>query len=241
MYILSKSMYISERLRVRGVCKASGTILSKLDHFGKVEVKRGTTVTTTWQGQRVDAFIPAPMPRTVDLPERVARATERAAASLLRIDDRLVPRFEPLARLLLRSEGIASSYIEGVRAPAELVAVAEVDSGAVDPTAAWVADNLGVVDASLVHARSGAVLTADHLHRWHIRLMAHGALPDELVGQFRRVQNWIGGATPRQAAYVPPPAEHVERLMRDLLRPWLMPSSRRYTPTATVTAGSAVC
>lgn len=181
-------------------------------------MERGTTASITWQGRRVEAFIPAPMPRKVDLPERVVRATERAAASLERVDDRLGHRFEPLARLLLRAEGVASSYIEGVRAPAELVAVAEIDSGAVDPTSAWVADNLAVVDASLIHARSGAALTIEDLHRWHGRLMTHGALPDELVGRFRGVQNWIGGATPREAAYVPPPAEHVNRLMRDLVR-----------------------
>lgn len=178
----------------------------------------GRTVTITWQGRRVDAFVPAPMPRTLELPERVVRATERAAASLRQVDDRLTHRFEPLARLLLRAEGVASSYIEGVRAPAELVAVAEVDSGAVDATSAWVADNLAVVDASLVHARSDAALTAEDLHRWHARLMVHGALPEELVGRYRRVQNWIGGATPREAAYVPPPAEHINRLMRDLVR-----------------------
>ena len=28
----------------------------------------------------------------------------------------------------------------------------------------------------------------------------------------------MGGPTPRQAAYVPPPAEHIAELMRDLLR-----------------------
>lgn len=181
-------------------------------------MERGTTVATTWRGGRVAAFVPAPMPAAVDLPERVVRATERAIASLHRIDDRLAHRFEPLARLLLRAEGVASSHIEGVRAPAELVAVAEVDAGAVDPTSAWVADNLAVVDASLAHARSGAALTAEELHRWHARLMAHGALPDELVGRFRQVQNWVGGATPRDAAYVPPPAGHVDRLMQDLVR-----------------------
>jgi Fic family protein len=181
-------------------------------------VERGATVATTWQGRRVEAFIPAPMPRSVDLPERVVRATERAAAALQRTDDRLTHRYEPLARLLLRAEGVASSYIEGVRAPAELVAVAEADAGAVDATSAWVADNLAVVDASLVHARSSAALTSDELHRWYARLMAHGALPDELVGQYRRVQNWIGGPSPRRAAYVPPPPDHVARLMRDLIR-----------------------
>lgn len=179
----------------------------------------GTTLTISWQGRSVGAFVPAPLPRGgIELPERVVRATERAAASLLRLDDRMAHRFEPLARLLLRAEGVASSSIEGVRAPAELVAVAQLDAGAVDATSAWVADNLAVVDASLEHARSDAALTSDDLHRWHARLMDHGALPDELVGRYRAVQNWVGGATPREAAFVPPPPEHVGRLMDDLVR-----------------------
>jgi len=182
-------------------------------------MEAGTMVTITWQGRRVDAFVPARLPRGgIELPERVVRATERAAASLLRAEDRMAHRFEPLTRLMLRAEGVASSQIEGVRAPVGLVAVAQLDACAVDATSAWVADNLAVVDASLEHARSGAALTADDLHRWHARLMTHGALPDELVGRFRQVQNWVGGASPQVAAYVPPPAEHVGPLMRDLVR-----------------------
>ena len=179
---------------------------------------RGSTVVIRWHGRNVEAFIPALLPvGGLALPERVVRSTERAAASLRRVDDRLVHRFEAFARLLLRAEGVASSQIEGVRAPAALVAVAEHDVDAVDTTTAWVADNLAVVDASLAHARSDATLTADDLHVWHARLMTHGSLPDGLVGRFRDVQNWIGGPTPREAAYVPPPADHVDRLMDDLL------------------------
>jgi len=181
-------------------------------------VAAGTTVTITWEGRPVEAFVPATLPGSVDLPERVVRATERAAASLQRVDDRLRHHSEPLGPLLLRAEGAGSSYVEGVRAPAELVAVAQLDAEAVDATAAWVADNLAVVDASLLHARSGAALTAADLHRWHTRLMTHGALPDELVGRYRRVQNWIGGPSPRQAAYVPPPPDRVAPLMADLIR-----------------------
>jgi len=48
--------------------------------------------------------------------------------------------------------------------------------------------------------------------------MAHGVLPDELVGRYRRVKNWIGGPSSRQAAYVPPPADHLARLVGDLIR-----------------------
>ena len=182
-------------------------------------MSRGSTVVISWQGRSVDTFVPSLLPVAgVELPERVVRATERAVASLHRVDDRLVHRYEALARLLLRAEGVASSHIEGVRAPAALVAVAEHDAGAVDTTTAWVADNLAVVDESLAHARSAADLTADDLHAWHARLMAHGSLPGGLVGRYRDVQNWIGGPTPREAAYVPPPAAHVDRLMDDLVR-----------------------
>ena len=162
--------------------------------------------------------MPAPLPGTYQLPERVVRATERAAAALQRVDDHVTPRFETLARLLLRAEGVASSSIEGVRAPAELVAVAEIDAGAVDATSAWVADNLAVVDASLAHAHSRHRLRPEDVHRWHRRLMAHGALPVDLVGAYRTTQNLVGGPTPRQAAYVPPPAPHVPELMDDLLQ-----------------------
>ncbi len=179
----------------------------------------GRTISVAWQGRHIDAFVPDPLARAaIELPERVVRATERAVASLQRADDRIGQRFDTLARLLLRAEGVASSHIEGVRAPAELVAVAEVDATAVDVSSAWVADNLAVVDASLDHARSNAALRVQDLHEWHRRLMIHGVLPGELVGRFRRSQNWVGGATPAEAAYIPPPAEHVSELMRDLLR-----------------------
>lgn len=181
-------------------------------------VSRGTTVAVPWHGRTIEAFVPAALPVRVQLPEKVVRATEQAAAALRRVDDRLVHRYETLARLLLRAEGVASSHIEGVRAPAELVAVAELDEDAVDATTAWVADNLAMVDLSLDHARSDAPLTVADLHHWHRRLMAHGRLPDDMVGRFRDVQNWIGGATPREAAFVPPPADHVGRLMDDLIQ-----------------------
>ena len=95
---------------------------------------RGRTVSITWEGRRADAFVPEPLAElTFELPERVVRGTERAAAALQRADDRIAHRFGTLARLLLRAEGLASSQIEGVHAPAELVAVAEVNFSSGSP------------------------------------------------------------------------------------------------------------
>lgn len=124
-------------------------------------------------------------------------------------------RFEPLALLLLRAEGVASSYIEGLRTPFVDVAAAEVGDTS-NPTAGWVADNLAAVRQALGGA--GRHLAVEDIHEWHRRLMGPtGHLPDEMVGAFRTAQSWIGGTTPRDASFVPPPPGRVEDLMADLV------------------------
>ena len=124
-------------------------------------------------------------------------------------------RFEPLALLLLRAEGVASSSIEGLRTPLADVAAAEVGDTS-NATAAWVADNLTAVRYALGGA--GRNLTIEDIHEWHRRLMGPtGRLPEEMVGAFRTAQSWIGGTSPRNASFVPPPPERVEDLMVDLV------------------------
>ena len=178
----------------------------------------GAEVAIEWNGRPARAWLPDPLAsRSLDLPVDVARATERAAAAVLRVGDRLPSGWEPLARLLLRAEGIASSNIEGLRAPAAQVAAAELDEAAVPRDAALVADNLAVVTDALAHARGSRRLTVDDLHEWHARLMRHSDLEPHLVGAFRNAQGWIGGRGPQDAAYVPPPAHHVPALMDDLI------------------------
>jgi Fic family protein len=122
-----------------------------------------------------------------------------------------------LARLLLRAEGIASSNIEGLRAPVGAILAAEAGDPSVPPPADAVADNLGVVGQVLDHARAAVAVTVADLHRWHAALMRHGGLAPHLVGAFRDTQGWIGGRGPQDAAYVPPPADAVPALVDDLL------------------------
>ena len=108
------------------------------------------SVAVEWHGRRVEAARPDRIaglrPR---LSERTVRRTEQAVAAVQRAGDRSQGVFEGAARLLLRAEGLASSAIEGIRAPAGRVAVAQAtdpdDDIDVDRTAAWVADNLAVV------------------------------------------------------------------------------------------------
>ena len=178
----------------------------------------GAEVAIEWHGHPARAWLPEPLAaRRLDLPVEAVRATERAAAEVRRVGDRLPSGWEPLARLLLRAEGIASSNIEGLRAPVAQVVAAEAGDPSAPPPAASVADNLAVVVDALDHAHTDAALTVDNLHRWHERLMRHAGLSEHLVGRFRDAQGWIGGRGPQDAAYVPPPADAVPSLMDDLV------------------------
>ena len=140
---------------------------------------RGHEIPITWNGARLRAWVPAPLAgQSFELGTRAVRVSVRAAAAVVAAGSR-PERFEPVAMLLLRSEGVASSYIEGIRTPLVDVAAAEVGSVLSD-TASYVADNLAaVVDA--LHSSDGA-LTHEHLWTWHRRLMEEGGgLPPALL------------------------------------------------------------
>jgi Fic family protein len=171
-----------------------------------------------WQGYPVTTSVPSTlMGVDVELPETVVRATERAIAAIERSNDHLPRSWEPLVRLLLRFEGVASSAFEQIRAPLEEIAAAEITTIMTGPSA-WVADNLAVVSAAVDSARREP-LTVDSLLEWHRRLMEHATnqFDPGLIGAYRDRPVWVGGRSPREAAYVGPPHELVGTLMDDLI------------------------
>src|SRR5438105_4091918 len=126
----------------------------------------GREVPIQWRGRRGRAWVPAPLSnRGLDVSTTTARRIGEALALIRAASASLPSPWEPTARLLLRAEGVASSAIEGVRAPLAEVAAAELDDSAVDPTSAWVADNLAAVTDALA-AASASPLSVDRLHDW---------------------------------------------------------------------------
>ena len=178
------------------------------------EGSAGRYVSAEWNGHPVDAWVPAPLAeRDLSLTAADARAAERAVAAIRAADSQLPAAWEALARLLLRHEGIASSEIEGLREPVESVLIAERVGGAGPP--GWVADNLTVIGAAL--ETSDQPLTVQILHYWHAQLMRHSSLPAEMLGAFRPALGWVGGRSPLDAAYVPPPPHEIPALVDDLV------------------------
>ena len=193
---------------------------------------RGRFVHRVWQ-PRSDSLAPRRFRRECDyspfIPDLIANTTSTlstelaadladAEAALQRLqhpDDRLL---DPLTHLLMRSESIASSRIEGILVDARDLARAEARQRVGRRVGARAREVIGNVEAmQLAIGRAAAVdqLSPRELLSIHEVLM-RGQLPT--AGQMRTVQNWIGGNdhNPCGADFVPPPPEHVPALLEDL-------------------------
>lgn len=178
----------------------------------------GTEVPVVWRGRRVSAFVPQLLAeRDLSLDAKAAARCGAAEVSVSQGAEALGDDYAPPARLLLRAEGIASSYIEGVTAPVVDVVLAEHDHRGAQTPAAWVAANLAAAEEAIVHASGTDALGVGELCRWHEALMAGSPTPAHHVGCIREEQGWIGGPTPFEAHLVTPPATMLDGLLADLL------------------------
>jgi Fic family protein len=179
----------------------------------------GSEVDVTWNGRRVRAFVPALLKdRELALDVTTASRTATAAAEVAHAAEALDVDYEPLARLLLRSEGVASSYIEGVGAPVVEIVLAEEHLGrGGSVAAAWVASNMAAVTEAVASAEGNAIFSVETLCQWHRTLMMGSPTPERYVGVVRGDQGWIGGTSPLDAHLVTPPPKELPALLDDLI------------------------
>ena len=178
----------------------------------------GTEVPVVWRGRRVHAFVPQLLAdRDLNLSQQAASRCGAAEASVAHGAEALPEDYAPLARLLLRAEGVASSYIEGVAAPVVDVVLAEHAGPGGHTPAAWVAANLAATEQAILHAGGSERLRVEELCLWHAALMAGSPVPAQHVGRVRDAQGWIGGTSPLDAHLVTPPAEELAGLLEDLV------------------------
>jgi Fic family protein len=126
----------------------------------------------------------------------------------------------PLARLLLRTESIASSKVEGLQMGVRELAraEAEADLGAKPgSTAMEVLANIDAMSLAVEEASAVPTFGVEEICAIHRRLTLAGPHP-RIAGVIRTRQNWIGGNdyNPCGADFVPPPPEDVNRLLDDL-------------------------
>ncbi|MGH2409737.1 MAG: Fic family protein, partial [Chloroflexota bacterium] len=124
---------------------------------------------------------------------------------------------EAVARLLLRSESVASSRIEGLEISQRRVAEALFDPDHGDSTARSVLNNILAMETSIRIADEARAISVADLQAIH-RTLLNTPGDARLAGVIRTTQNWIGGSSnnPRDAVFIPPPETEVLALLEDL-------------------------
>jgi Fic family protein len=170
---------------------------------------------------KYDAFIPEGIDDfNPTLTGELAGVVSEAEAATRSLNDRARPALRPLARLLLRTESIASSKVEGLQADARSLARAEANAEVGKDVGTDVAEVLANIDAMELAVEETAAqptITVQGLVDIHQALMRQ-APNAAIAGRVRDVQNWIGGNdyNPCGADFVPPPPERVDPLLADL-------------------------
>jgi Fic family protein len=168
-----------------------------------------------------EAFIPDALAgTTVELTGEVAGTVSEAEKAIADLNSTSRPELTPLARLLLRTESIASSKVEGIQVESRNLARAEAHEATgrrVGHEAADVLANIDAMQFAIEEATAVSAFKSRDLIDIH-RVLLKGGAHSDIAGQVRTVQNWVGGNdyNPCGADYVPPPAEDVDGLLEDL-------------------------
>lgn len=185
----------------------------------------GTYVTTTTPGEAVQAFVPHALP-PADPPlaaESYTATNHRAEMALARLAGvaGLVPSVDWLLYSAIRKEALLTSQIEGTQAT--LTDLFDNEAGQVLANTADVEEVTNYLRAfrlvrDNLRNEAGLPISVRLLCDAH-RLLLDGARgAGKQPGELRRSQNWIGGARPGRATFVPPPPDQVPRLLADLER-----------------------
>lgn len=166
------------------------------------------------------AFVPAPLPPTIEYDTALVLALSRADAALGELEGlgRNLPNPHLLISPYIRREAVLSSRIEGTQTTVAGLLRDEVEEpfGSGDGDLREVRNYVSSLEYGIaeLHQLSLSLRMVRHLHR----LLLTGVRGHELTpGEFRRVQNVVGppGSNEFTAPYVPPPAAYLDDCLRD--------------------------
>ncbi|MBU6484492.1 MAG: Fic family protein [Betaproteobacteria bacterium] len=175
----------------------------------------GRFVTVSTTGERVRAYVPAPLPPDPPL------ALENADVDLLERANRALGRLDGLASLLpdsrlflyqyVRKEALLSSQIEGTQSSLSDLLLFEDDQAPGVPLddVREVSNYVAAMEHGLGRLRGGFPLSLRLVREIHGVLLRKGRGAAKAPGEFRTTQNWIAGSRPGNALFVPPPPERV--------------------------------
>lgn len=167
----------------------------------------------------ISVCIPAEIAtQNFSLDSRLAAQSESAVSAITQLDNYYGDALQSLNQLLIRVESVASSKIENIHATSEEYARAQYGNKSNSSALQMVAGTQALT-ALIDSAGPGKKISAGNIKEAHFALMKNLPREEESAGKYRKVQNWIGGSdhSPLGAIFVPPPADQIEKLMKDLL------------------------
>ncbi|KGO33405.1 cell division protein Fic [Desulfobulbus sp. Tol-SR] len=183
---------------------------------------QGRYVTISTVGEKVQAFIPAPLPPSpsIDWTPELRKKFDEALLALGRLDSvsTLLPDTSLFLYMYVRKEAVLSSMIEGTQSSLSDLMLYELDlePGVPLDDVREVSNYVAALDHGLRRMAEGMPLSLRLLREIHGVLLAKGRGSSQSPGEFRRTQNWIGGSRPGNAAFVPPPPDEVRECMGKL-------------------------
>jgi Fic family protein len=183
---------------------------------------QGHYETISTLGEKVHAYVPAPLPPApaIDWTPALRGRFDQALLALGRLDSvsMLLPDVSLFLYAYVRKEAVLSSMIEGTQSSLSdlLLFEMEEEPGVPLDDVREVSNYVAALDHGLSRIRGGFPLSLRLIREIHEHLLANVRGDDKMPGEFRRSQNWIGGTRPGNAFFVPPPAEQVMACMGTL-------------------------
>src|ERR1041385_1138179 len=180
----------------------------------KGSTRAGSWVPRSSGNASLRAFVPRPLPPVPALvmDARLQRGLEAAVLALGRLDGigRLLPGPDELLYSYVRKEAVLSSQIEGTQSSLADLLLHENNAAPGVPT-----EDVQEVSNYIAAMNRGVKLLEKlplslRLVREVHEVLVSGTRGDgKRPGEFRKIQNWIGGDDPRSATFVPAPPEEV--------------------------------
>ena len=172
----------------------------------------GTVVKTPGQ-YGFNTFLPAPLPRALDLTDLTVSLLSDADRAIGRLAGagRLLPNPHLLVNAYIRREAVASSRIEGTQATLSEVFEAESSGRQLSGDIQEVANYIKAMEEGL-QSLTSLPISRRLLEQIHAILLAGVRGHERSRGETRRSPNWIGSPdnSPTSAIFVPPPYDDME-------------------------------
>lgn len=167
-------------------------------------------------------FSPKPLPPDppLGIDAEMQRLLDRANRALGRLDGitLLLPDADQFLYSYIRKEAVLSSQIEGTQSSLSdlLLFEHEVAPGVPEEDVRETTNYLAALNLGLRAMEEGLPLSLRLLKQVHGELLRGTRGGETGPGEFRRIQNWLGGPGPAAARYVPPPPNEVPDAIADL-------------------------